>query len=183
MNKPAQNSNSMVDPFEVSLDKLDEVDWDNVEYDDLTDFLQEPGAVEFLAYLDGFGKTFNEIDADLDVSRSYLNDRRDEALRLDLIYPSQDERNGKIHRVWALSPLGLCIAFQMASFNVRQKHEKLLSARKEFNEAKEELVNWSKDTATMKHEIEDYKNRKENIPKELKLELIQSVEMRERMDK
>lgn len=173
----------MGDPFEESLNELDEVDWKNVEYDDLIDFLREPGAIELLAYLDGFGKTFDETDAALDISRSYLNDRRNEALRLDLIYPTQKEIDGKLRRVWALSPLGLCLALQMASFNVQQKHEKLLSARNEYNEAKKELLKWSDDIATVKNDIEEYKHRKEGFPKDFKLELMQSVEMKKKQDK
>ncbi|MFD1642686.1 hypothetical protein [Halohasta litorea] len=119
------------------------VDWDNVDYEGISEFIKEKGAVELLAFLDGFGYRFEEIDDALDISRGYINDRRDEALNLDLIYPTQEDRDGTIRRVWALSPLGMIIVYRMRINGVRQIHDELVSVRKNFQEKKDEFLDWS----------------------------------------
>jgi len=62
-------------------------------------FFEKKGAVELISLLDGEGYRFDEIDDLLDVSRGYLNDRRDEAVHLRLIVPDQAYRDDSVRRV------------------------------------------------------------------------------------
>jgi len=74
-----------------------------IDYEEVSEFFDEKGAVELIALLDGEGYRFDEIDELLDVSRGYLNDRRDEAVHLGLIVPDQAYRDDSVRRVWTLT--------------------------------------------------------------------------------
>ena len=146
------------------------VDWDTVDYEAISDFLKKKGAVELLTFLDGFGYRFDEIDEALNVSRGYINDRRDEALHLDLIYPDREDRDGSIRRVWALTPLGLCIGYQMKHTGVSESHYRLVSAREEYNKNKHEFLEWSENPENIQKTIEEVKEMKERWATDVPLE-------------
>lgn len=137
------------------------VDWSNIDYEGISEFIEEKGAVELLAFLDGFGYRFEEIDEALDISRGYINKRRDEALNLDLIYPTQEEREGAIRRVWALSPLGMMIVYRMRINGVRQIHDELVNVRKEYQEHKDEFIDWSQSPENIKDFTNEIINEKD----------------------
>jgi hypothetical protein len=131
------------------------VDWNDVDYEGISEFLEKKGSVDFLAYLDGYGYRFEEIDNDLNLSRGYINDRRDEALNLDLIYPSQQDRDGTIRRVWALSPLGMVLVHKMRLNGLRSIQERLISLRNEYDDLKDEFIDWSDDPTDIEDFVEE----------------------------
>jgi len=138
------------------------IDWDNVDYEAISDFLDNKGAVELLAFLDAFGYRFDEIDNALDVSRGYINSRKDEALNLNLIYPDQEERDGSVRRVWSLTPLGLCVAHQMEHFDVTESHGRLISARDSYNKKKSRFLQWAIDPENVENLTEKIRKKNDN---------------------
>lgn len=151
------------------------VDWDNVDYVAISDFFERKGAVELIAFLDGIGFRFDEIDNALDVSRGYINDRRDEALNLNLIYPDRDTRDGSIRRVWALTPLGLCIKHQLKHFSVVESHSRLISDREQYNRKKNRFRQWAHDPENIKTTAENLKKKKDNWASDLSPEARESL--------
>jgi hypothetical protein len=143
------------------------VDWDNIDHVAISEFLRKKGAVELLALLDGIGFRFDEIDKALNISRGYINDRRDEALNLDLIYPDREERDGSIRRVWALTPLGLCVSYLMRHIGVPQSHDRLRSARTEYNEKKDEFMRWADNPKQIERTTEEMKETKKRWARDL----------------
>ena len=135
------------------------VDWDNVDYEKISEFLDEKGAVELLAFLDTLGYRFDEIDSALDVSRGYINNRRDEALNLDLIYPDQETRDGSVRRVWALTPLGLCVSHQLTHFDVTEAHDTLISDRDRYNRKKARFLQWAHNPENIENLAEKTKKK------------------------
>lgn len=135
------------------------VDWDAIDYGEISDFLDNKGAVELLAFLDTLGYRFDEIDSALDVSRGYINKRKDEALNLSLIYPDQETRDGSVCRVWALTPLGSYIADQLEHFDVTDAHNTLISDRDRYNKKKSRFLQWAHNPENIEKMAEKAKKR------------------------
>lgn len=127
-------------------------DFAEIDYEDVSDFFNEKGAVELISLLDGEGYRFDEIDELLDISRGYLNDRRDEAVHLGLIVPDQAYREDSVRRVWTLTALGHYLRQRMRHLGVTESHERLINARREYEERKTASRDWVDDPET----IEEY---------------------------
>lgn len=150
------------------------VDWDDIDYEGISEFFEQKGAVELMAYLDGYGDRFEELDNNLNVSRGYINNLKDEAFALDLIYPTPSDRDGTIRQVWALTPLGMIFAHTMVESGMRKKYAELLSVQAEFEKKKENFLEWSDDSDNLKQyvsEVVEDKNveRGSNLADDLKL--------------
>lgn len=142
------------------------VDWDNIDHDGISEFIGKKGSIELLSLLDQYGYRFEEIDLALNLSRGYINKRKDEALSLDLIYPSQREREGSFQRIWILTPLGMIIAHRMNEYRVRQAHRNLLDKRREYEKQKNEFLDWSEDSENIEQFVDkttDEEGMKDNL--------------------
>ena len=131
------------------------VDWDNIDHEGISEFIGKKGSVELLAFLDQYGYRFEEIDYALNLSRGYINKRKDEALSLDLIYPSQREREGSFQRIWVLTPLGMIVAYKMGEYQVRQALRNLLAKRREYENQKSEFLDWSEDSDNIEQFVDE----------------------------
>jgi len=111
---------------------------EDVNYDELSEFFEKKGAVELISS-DGEGYRFDEIDDLLDVSRGYLNDRRDEAVHLRLIVPDQAYRDDSVRRVDSTT-LGQYLRQRMRHLGVTESHERLITARREYEDRKGDFL-------------------------------------------
>jgi len=128
---------------------------EDVNYDELSGFFEKKGAVELISLLDGEGYRFDEIDDLLDVSRGYLNDRRDEAVHLRLIVPDQAYRDDSVRRVWTLTTLGHYLRQRMRHLGVTESHERLITARREYEDRKGDFLDWVDDPESIEAYAED----------------------------
>ena len=137
------------------------VDWENIDYEGISEFMEKKGAVELLAFVDEHGYRFDEIDFALNLSRGYINKRKDEALNLDLIYPSQREREGEIRRIWALTQLGMIIGYKMGIKGVRRELSNLLSVRREYESSKDKFLEWSEEPENIEETVNEITNNED----------------------
>ncbi|MGQ3330935.1 hypothetical protein [Halorubrum sp. FL23] len=140
---------------------------EDVDYDELSEFFEKKGAVELISLLDGEGYRFDEIDDLLDVSRGYLNDRRDEAVHLRLIVPDQAYRDDSVRRVWTLTTLGHYLRQRMRHLGVTESHERLITARREYEDRKGDFLEWVDDPESIEAYAEDLRAGNQVHPKEL----------------
>jgi len=144
---------------------------EDVDYDEISGFLEKKGAVELISLLDSEGYRFDEIDDLLDVSRGYLNDRRDEAMNLNLIVPDQAYRDDSVRRVWVLTALGHYLRQRMRHSGVTESHERLITARREYEDRKSEFLSWAEDPESIEAYAEEKWREIEIHPTELSNEL------------
>ncbi|WP_255190799.1 hypothetical protein [Natronobeatus ordinarius] len=147
-------------------------DFDEIDYTELSDFFDRKGAVELISLLNSEGYRFDEIDDLLDVSRGYLNDRRDEAVHLGLIVPDQAYRDDTLRRVWTLTALGHYIRQRMRHLGLTESHERLVNARREYTDRKEEFLEWVDDPDEIQEYTkmmwEDQRPHPSELPEEMK---------------
>ena len=150
-----------------------------IDYEEVSDFFDEKGAVELIALLDGEGYRFDEIDERLDVSRGYLNDRRDEAVHLGLIVPDQAYRDDSVRRVWTRTAIGHYLSQRMRHLGVTDSHERFINARREYQERKAAFREWVADPESIEEYTEamwaDEQVHPKELPEDLK-ELFRQVD-------
>lgn len=150
-----------------------------IDYEEVSEFFDEKGGVELIALLDGEGYRFDEIDELLDVSRGYLNDRRDEAVHLGLIVPDQAYRDDSVRRVWTLTALGHYLRQRMRHLGVTESHERLITARREYRDRKATFREWVDDPESIEEYTEamwaDEQVHPKELPEDLK-ELLRQVD-------
>jgi len=95
-----------------------------------------------------------EIDDLLDVSRGYLNDRRDEAVHLRLIVPDQAYRDDSVRRVDSYN-VGPLPPTADAPSRVTESHERLITARREYEDRKGDFLDWVDDPESIEAYAED----------------------------
>ncbi|MGQ3331287.1 hypothetical protein [Halorubrum sp. FL23] len=144
---------------------------EDVDYDELSEFFEKKGAVELISLLDDEGYRFDEIDDLLDVSRGYLNDRRDEAVHLRLIVPDQAYRDDSVRRVWTLTALGHYLRQRMRHLGVTDSHERLITARHEYEDRKRDFLEWVDDPKSIEAYAKDMRAGNRVHPKELPAKL------------
>lgn len=138
----------------------------NLDFEKVSEFLDEPGAIELIAFLDNEGHRFDEIDKTLDVSRGYLNDRKGEAIGLNLIEAGIGERDGKQVKVWKITSYGRYIQHQMREIGFQNSHKRFLNALSEFESKKAEFEKLAESPDNIKEKVIDIRERKFNIPDE-----------------
>jgi DNA-binding HxlR family transcriptional regulator len=120
-------------------------DIENIDYEEIAEFFHRKGAIELISLLDSDGHRFDEIDDLLDISRGYLNDRRDEALSLGLVEPDQEVRGDSVRRIWVLTELGSDFKEKLEQLSIIKHHKRLIERRKEYNKMKDEFLQWAED--------------------------------------
>lgn len=146
-------------------------DIEEIDYEEVSEYFDKTGAVELLSLLDGEGYRFDEIDDLLDVSRGYLNDRRDEAVHLGLIVPDQAYRDDSVRRVWTLTAMGHYLRQRMRHVGVTESHERLITARREYEDRKNDFLEWVDDPESIEAYAEEMWAGEQVHPKELPSEL------------
>jgi len=146
-------------------------DPDDIPADEISEFLNKSGSVELIALVDKEGIRFERMDDLLDISRSYLNKRRGEAMGLGLIKPKNVTKDGEIRRVWVLTPLGDYLNRMMERMEVTYAHKDLVRARQEYHERKRTFQDWANDPDNIQDLSQEAYERLIHHPEELPPEL------------
>jgi hypothetical protein len=138
----------------------------DLDFEQVSTFLDEPGAVELISFLDNKGERFDVLAKKLDVSRDYLNRRMGEAAGLKLIEAGIDNRDGKQVKVWKITSYGRYIQQQMRELGLQNSHERFVNARVEFENKKDEFDKWAQNPDDIKELVTDIHQRTFKRPDE-----------------
>lgn len=110
------------------------------DYEEILDFLDKKGAVEMLCLIEQEPKRFDEIVDALNVSRATVNERRLQALNLDLIEPIEMKVDGSLRRGYNLTGVGSVLGLILKEKGVTRQYERLQIVRDEYETAKKEFL-------------------------------------------
>lgn len=112
---------------------------DETDVEELSDYLNRPGAIELVSLMLEGGKRFEELDDELFVARGIIHERATEGLGFDLF--EQDIRmvEGKSYKVWKLTDLGEAIAIRIQHQSLAEAHQEYRHYRKRFEEKREDF--------------------------------------------
>jgi len=121
------------------------------------EFLNRDGVVEYLSYLNQEPRRFVSMQEELAVSDGMLHDIHAEAGGLGLRRVGQQRREGTVYRVHELSPMGETVVERMQEMGVTQLHTRLRNIRDEYELAKQEYLDWvNDDEGGVSERVEDF---------------------------
>lgn len=121
------------------------------------EFLNQDGAVEYLSYVNQEPRRFVSMQEELAVSDGTLHDIHSEAGGLGLRRVGQQRYEETVYRVHELSPMGETVVERMQEIGVTQLHTRLRNIRSEYELAKQEYLDWVNDDEDgVSDRIEDF---------------------------
>jgi len=134
------------------------------DYSRVSDFLDKKGAVEMIAFIDTSGKRDFEIKETLRVSDPTVDKRKREAAELGLIYSESTRESGQsFESKFYLTTFGVRLREKMKSTGLLEEYLLFQRVRQDFNESREEFVEWASDGERVKRH---HKNADEYQPEE-----------------
>lgn len=124
--------------------------------EEVSEFLLERGAIEYLSYLSQEPRRFVEIQDALAIGDGTLNELHTRAEGLQLKSTGQQKREGKIYPVHSLTPMGGVVTDRMQELGVTQRHERLRTVRDEYERAKDDYVDWVEGPDGLVTDIQNY---------------------------
>lgn len=121
------------------------------------EFLNQNGGVEYLAYLNQQPRRFVSMQEDLEIGDGTLHEIHARAGGLALRRLGQQRREGKVYRVHELSKMGELVVERMQEIGVTQLHTRLRNIRDEYELSKREYLDWANDDeAGVSDRIEEF---------------------------
>lgn len=115
---------------------------ENVDSDEIAAFLRKRGSIEVLLVISANGATYTEIVEKTKIVDSTVNNRRAEALELNLIAGDSETNKGEVNRFYALTPLGMTVCQQIYSMGLGAVFWKLQELREQYTELSTDLIDW-----------------------------------------
>lgn len=113
----------------------------------LEEFLSRKGGVGLLVVLVERGKTYSEIESEIDATTDTVSKRRDEALELGLIELQAAKRDTRMLKEHHLTEFGKQITEKMAREGVVTNYLAMRTHQTKLEEGTEDVIDWVQDNA------------------------------------
>lgn len=106
------------------------------------EFLRRKGGVGLLSVLNERGKSFSEIETEVEITSDTISKRKDEAMELGLIELKPARRENGTVSEYHLSDLGEALVHKMAMKGIVSNYRSMRTHQREIEEKTDEVVEW-----------------------------------------
>jgi DNA-binding HxlR family transcriptional regulator len=119
-----------------------EIEYDKLMSPTIQEFLRRKGAVGFLSVLNERGKTYSEIESEVEITTDTISKRKDEALEIGLVGLEPARHNDRTVNEYHLTDFGEELVQQMALKGIVSNYLDMRTHQEKVEEKNAELIDW-----------------------------------------